>query len=160
MLVKELTQNDWPMVREIYLAGLNTGNASFETTAPEWEAWDNNHLKHSRLVAEAKGKIVGWGALSSVSGRCVYGGVAEVSVYIAQEARGKGIGEELLKALIESSESHQFWTLQSGIFQENEPSINLHEKCGFRMVGYRERIAQRNGVWHNVVLMERRSEHV
>jgi L-amino acid N-acyltransferase YncA len=160
MLIRELTQEDWPMVREIYLDGLATGNASFETSAPEWEAWNGDHLKHSRLVAEADGKILGWAALSPVSGRCVYGGVAEVSVYVSAEVRGKGIGAELLNTLIKTSEENGIWTLQSGIFQENEPSIKLHEKCGFRVLGYREKIGQRDGVWRNVVLMERRSKVV
>lgn len=146
------------MVKEIYLAGLATGNASFETAAPEWEAWDNSHVKHSRLVAEVDDKIAGWAALSPVSGRCVYGGVAEVSVYVSDTARGKGLGAMLLNALIENSESNGIWTLQSGILQENEASIRLHEKCGFRTIGYREKLGQLNGVWRNVVLMERRSK--
>lgn len=157
MLIRELTQQDWSLVKEIYLAGLATGNASFETQAPEWEAWDSNHLKHSRLVVEDESKVIGWAALSPVSGRCVYGGVAEVSIYVAEAGRGKGTGTRLLNALTDSSERHAIWTIQSGIFQENEPSIKLHEKCGFRVIGYREKIGKLNGIWRNVVLMERRS---
>ncbi|MFD2164212.1 GNAT family N-acetyltransferase [Paradesertivirga mongoliensis] len=157
-MVRELTQNDWPDVKEIYLAGLATGNASFETSAPEWETWDNSHLKHSRLVAEVNAEIAGWAALSPVSGRCVYGGVAEVSVYVSGAARGKGIGATLLNALIANSELNGIWSLQSGILQENEASIRLHEKCGFRTIGYREKPGQLNGVWRNVILMERRSK--
>lgn len=157
-MVRDLTPNDWPAVKEIYLSGLATGNASFETAAPEWEAWDNSHLQHSRLAAEANHEILGWAALSPVSGRCVYGGVAEVSVYVSDAARGKGLGAALLNALIESSEVNGIWTLQSGILQENEASIKLHEKCGFRTVGYREKLGRLNGVWRNVVLMERRSK--
>jgi len=160
MLIREFTEQDWPAVKNIYLVGLATGNASFETSAPEWEAWNGGHSKHSRLVAETDGKILGWVALSPVSGRCAYGGVAEVSVYVSKEARGKSIGAELLKALIAASEENGIWTLQSGIFEENEASIRLHQKCGFRTIGYRERIGQRDGVWRNVVLLERRSNVV
>lgn len=157
MLIRELTKQDWPSVKGIYLAGLATGNASFEINAPEWEVWDSNHLKHSRLVAEDEYKVIGWAALSPVSGRCVYGGVAEVSIYVAEAGRGKGTGTRLLNALIESSELHGIWTIQSGIFQENEPSIKLHKNCGFRVIGYREKIGKLNEIWRNVVLMERRS---
>lgn len=157
MQIREMTATDWPEVKNIYLAGLATGNASFETTAPEWEVWDSGHLKHSRLVAQLQENISGWAALSPVSGRFVYGGVAELSVYVSAANRGKGIGAELLNALIKSSEANGIWTLQSGIFSENEGSIALHKKSGFRLVGVREKIGQREGIWRNVVLMERRS---
>ena len=123
-------------------------------------AWNREHLQHSRWVAETNEEVAGWAALSSVSGRCVYVGVAELSVYISEAARGRGLGSALLKAVIESSEANGIWTLQSGILQENEPSIKLHNKLGFRVVGIRERIGQRDGVWRNVVLMERRSKVV
>lgn len=158
MFIRNLTVQDWPAVKEIYLSGLATGNASFETQAPEWEVWNMKHISHSRLVYEDAGQITGWTALSAVSDRCVYGGVAEVSIYIFEQGRGKGIGVKLLNALIAESERHGIWTLQSGIFQENKSSIRLHEKCGFRTIGYREKIGQLNGVWRNVILMERRSK--
>jgi phosphinothricin acetyltransferase len=158
MLIRKLISPDWPLVKDIYLSGLATGNASFATNAPDWDSWDNGHLQHSRVVVELDGKVVGWAALSPVSGRCVYAGVAELSIYISEEVRGKGIGKTLLNEVIKSSETEGIWTLQSGIFKENEASIKLHQKCGFRIVGVRERIGQRDGIWRDVVLMERRSE--
>lgn len=148
---------NWPSVRAIYLEGIATRDATFETDAPEWEAWDKSHLKHCRFVVHAAGQVVGWAALSPVSGRKVYAGVAEVSIYVAESARGLGIGKTLLRTLIEASEKAGIWTLQGGIFPENEQSIFLHKSCGFRIVGRRERIGKMNGVWRDVVLMERRS---
>lgn len=155
-----MTAAVWPAVQEIYKQGIDTGMATFETEVPEWEQWDGNHLEHSRLVAERDGTILGWGALSAVSDRCVYGGVAEVSIYIAEAARGYGLGKELLTALITHSEQNDIWTLQAGIFAENEVSIALHEKCGFRAVGRRERLGQLHGNWKDVMLLERRSNKV
>ena len=151
---------DWDAVRAIYREGIVTGNATFETDAPAWEAWDKGHLRACRLVARAGGRVMGWAALSPVSGRCVYAGVAEVSVYVSASARGQGIGKALLGALVEESERAGLWTLQAGIFPENMASIVLHRAHGFREVGRRERIGQMNGVWRDVVLMERRSKAV
>lgn len=150
----------WEQVRTIYESGIATGNATFQTSAPSWEEWDKAHTQHCRLVAIENDIILGWAALTPVSGRCVYAGVAEVSVYVAETARGKGTGSKLMQALISESEDHGFWTLQAGIFPENVASIRLHEQHGFRQVGYREKIGQMNGVWRNTVLMERRSNVV
>lgn len=150
---------DWPAVRAIYLEGIATGNATFEQTTPEWEKWDAGHLRVARIVARSDaGDVVGWAALSGVSSRCVYAGVAEVSVYVAQSARGRGVGQRLLARLISDSEADGIWTLQAGIFPENAASISLHERAGFRIVGQRERLGQMNGRWRDVVLMERRSQ--
>ncbi|RSK38797.1 GNAT family N-acetyltransferase [Hymenobacter perfusus] len=158
MTILPLLEAHWPAVKAIYEAGMATGNATFETQAPAWEAWDKAHLGHSRLVAmDETGTVLGWAALSPVSGRCVYGGVAEISIYIAAEARGQGVGRQLLQALIAESEAHGIWTLQAGTFQENTASIGLHTQAGFRVIGYRERIGQHHGVWRNTVQMERRS---
>jgi L-amino acid N-acyltransferase YncA len=148
----------WPSVKKIYEEGIATGNATFQTAAPEWEEWDAAHVKNSRLVAVEKNEILGWAALTAVSGRCVYAGVGEISVYVAAAARGKGIGKKLLQALIEESEKNNFWTLQAGIFTENKSSIKIHEDCGFRIIGSREKIGQMNGVWRDTLLMERRSK--
>ncbi|MCB2379050.1 N-acetyltransferase family protein [Hymenobacter sp. BT635] len=156
-----LTEAHWPAVRAIYEQGIATGNATFQTEAPEWDAWNTGHLAHSRLVAEAAdGQIVGWAALTPVSGRCVYAGVAEISVYVAAAARGHGVGRQLLQALVAESEQHGIWTLQAGIFPENAASVRLHEAAGFRVVGQRERIGQMHGVWRDTVLLERRSATV
>jgi L-amino acid N-acyltransferase YncA len=150
----------WDEVARIYAQGIATGNATFETEVPSWEAWDASHLADHRLVALRDGEIAGWAALSPVSDRCVYGGVAEESVYVAEEARGQGVGGELLEALIASSESAGIWTIQTGIFPENEASVRLHERVGFRIVGTRERLGRHNGVWRDVLLLERRSPNV
>jgi L-amino acid N-acyltransferase YncA len=155
-----MEEEDWPAVAQILREGIATGNATFETTVPEWEEWDRAHLRDCRLVARAGDRIVGWAALSPVSNRCVYGGVAEVSVYVAARAWGQGIGTLLLRALVEASEGAGIWTLQAGIFPENVASIRLHEACGFRKVGIRERLGQMDGVWRDVVLLERRSHTV
>jgi phosphinothricin acetyltransferase len=160
LVTEELRPEDWPAVRAIYEEGIATGNATFETQVPDWEDWDANHLQDCRLVARMGGQIVGWGALSPVSGRCVYAGVTEVSVYVAAAARGQGIGKRLLRALIAVSEQQGIWTLQAGVFPENEASIALHKSCDFRKVGTRARIGQLKGVWRDVVLLERRSEIV
>jgi L-amino acid N-acyltransferase YncA len=160
MPILPLLPEHWPAVKAIYESGLATGNASFQTSAPTWEEWDAAHLKHSRLVAVQDNKVRAWATLTPVSGRCVYAGVAEVSVYVAPLSRGLCIGEELLQALIEESEKNGLWTLQAGIFPENTASLRLHEKCGFRVIGTREKIGQMNGIWRDTVLLERRSKTV
>ena len=152
-----MTASDWDAVRAIYLEGIATGNATFEKSAPDWERWNAGHLQHCRLLARAAGEALGWAALIPVSGRCVYGGVAEVSVYVAQRARGRGIGRQLLSELVAASERNGIWTLQAGIFPENQASIALHQRAGFRVVGVRERLGSMDGRWRDVVLMERRS---
>jgi phosphinothricin acetyltransferase len=152
-----MTAADWPSVRAIYREGIATGNATFERSAPEWDLWDAGHLPVCRLVARAAGRPVGWAALSRVSARPVYAGVAEVSVYVAEAARGAGVGSALLTALIKEADRSGFWTLQAGIFPENRASLAVHEKAGFRVVGIRERLGAMDGRWRDVVLMERRS---
>jgi L-amino acid N-acyltransferase YncA len=160
MPISPLLSQHWPSVKAIYEAGLATGNASFQTSAPSWEEWDAAHLKHSRLVSTLDNHVIGWAALTPVSGRCVYAGVAEVSVYVHPNSHGLGIGEELLLQLITESENNGIWTLQAGIFPENRPSLRIHEKCGFRQVGFREKIGQMHGIWRDTVLLERRSKTV
>lgn len=155
--VDSMVEADWPQVAAIYQEGIDTRLATFETAVPPWETWDAAHIAAGRLVARGDGRVLGWAALSPVSNRCVYAGVAEVSVYVAAAARGRGVGRALLTALVTSAEAAGLWTLQAGIFRENAASIALHEACGFRIVGYRERLGQLNGVWHDVILMERRS---
>lgn len=153
-----LEPGHWPQVKSIYEEGIQTGNATFQQQAPEWENWNEDHLPHSRIVAFDNDEVAGWAALSPVSERCVYAGVAEVSVYVAEKFRGKKIGTLLLKQLIAQSEINGIWTLQSGIFPENVASIKLHEANGFRVVGYREKVGQMNGVWRDTILLERRSQ--
>jgi len=156
-VIDSLLTQDWELVRAIYLEGMATGQATFETEAPDWERWDAGHLPQCRIVARSSDGILGWAALSPVSRREVYAGVAEVSVYVAASARGAGVGGALMRALIEASELHGVWTLQSSIFPENHASVALHLKHGFREVGRRERIARRHGVWRDTVVLERRS---
>jgi phosphinothricin acetyltransferase len=156
-LVTPMTADDWPAVREIYAEGIATGNATFEKSPPGYEVWDGSHLRACRLAARAGDEVVGWAALSPASGRCVYAGVAEVSVYVRENARGRGIGLALLRALVEESERAGLWTLQAGIFPENTASIDIHGKAGFRIVGVREKLGAMDGRWRDVVLMERRS---
>ena len=157
MIIRAMTQQDWPQVAQIYEEGISTGIATFQSDIPTYSAWNNSHIESCRLVAEENGEILGWTSLSPVSSRCVYAGVCEVSVYVANSAKRKGIGSGLLNALITESEKQSIWMLQSGIMQNNVASIRLHEKCGFRMVGYRERIGKDiNGNWRNTVLMEHR----
>jgi phosphinothricin acetyltransferase len=151
------SERHWPAVRAIYLEGIATGLATFETSAPEWRTWDEGHLGCCRLVAIDGDDVLGWAALSPVSKRAVYRGVTEVSVYVAERARGRGVGGRLLAALIAESEAAGIWTLQAAIFAANRHSIHVHERAGFRIVGTRERIGCRDGIWHDVVLMERRS---
>lgn len=154
--IRSLTAEDWPAVSSIYQEGIGTGLATFETATPTWADWDKRHLPRARFVAASE-CVIGWAALTPVSSRPVYGGVAEISVYVAGDWRGKGVGRELLEALITESENHHIWTLQASIFPENEASMKLHQRAGFRVVGTRERIAQLNGAWRDTVLMERRS---
>lgn len=159
--VRPLGPADWPRVSEIYRQGIETGHATFELEVPSWDAWDSGRIEEPRLVVETeKLGVVAWAALSQVSTRHVYRGVAEHSIYVADEARGSGIGKLLLTALVEKSEIAGFWTLQTGIFPENQPSIALHEAVGFRVIGVRERIGSHHGKWRDVVLMERRSDRV
>lgn len=157
MQVEPLQPQDWPAVRDIYAEGIATGNATFETQVPDWDVWDANHLPHCRFVAREGERIVGWAVLSPVSRRAAYAGVAEVSVYVAETARGRDVGKALLQALVAAAEDAGIWTLQGSIFPENRASLALHQACGFRIVGRRERIAQLHGVWHDTVLVERRS---
>jgi phosphinothricin acetyltransferase len=156
-VIGSMRPQDWDFVRAIYLEGITTGHATFETEAPDWERWDAGHLPQCRLVARNGDVVLGWAALSLVSRREVYAGVAEVSVYVAASARGLGVGGALMRALIEASELHGVWTLQSSIFPENHASVALHLKHGFREVGRRERIARHHGVWRDTVVLERRS---
>jgi phosphinothricin acetyltransferase len=156
-VIGSMRPQDWDFVRAIYLEGIATGQATFETEAPDWERWDAGHSPQCRLVARNGDVVLGWAALSLVSRREVYAGVAEVSVYVAASARGLGVGGALMRALIEASELHGVWTLQSSIFPENHASVALHLKHGFREVGRRERIARHHGVWRDTVVLERRS---
>lgn len=156
--IEPMLPQDWPAVRTIYLEGIATGNATFEQTPPQWEKWDAGHLPGARIVARSdEGDVLGWAALSAVSSRCVYAGVAEVSIYVAGRYRGRGVGGRLMARMIAESEAEGIWTLQAGIFPENRASIALHERAGFRIVGRRERLGQMNGQWRDVLLMERRS---
>jgi phosphinothricin acetyltransferase len=155
--ITALTPEHWPAVRAIYEEGIATGNATFEETAPDWDQWNAKHHTHSRLVAIDSEGVTGWVALSPVSPRYVYRGVAEVSIYIASRARGRGVGRALMAAVIAASEAAGIWTLQSGIFPENTASIHLHASCGFRRIGERERVGCLAGRWRSTVLMERRS---
>jgi len=151
---------DWPVVARIYGEGIDTGNATFETEVPDWSAWDAAHLESCRLVVEEGDEVVAWAALTPVSRRHVYRGVAEHSIYVSPRVRGRGVGRELLSALIADSEDVGIWTLQTAIFPENEASIALHTTVGFRIVGTRERVGSHHGRWRDVVLMERRSRRV
>ncbi|HLW83607.1 MAG TPA: GNAT family N-acetyltransferase [Candidatus Sulfotelmatobacter sp.] len=161
--ITALNPEDWAEVRKIYREGIATGNATFETELPDWEKWDRAHRPDCRLVArepvnqEPERAVLGFAALSAVSARRVYKGVAEVSVYMAESARGRGIGKALLQALVNESELHGIWTLQAGIFPENVASLALHKSCGFREVGIRRRIGKLGETWRDVLLLERRS---
>jgi L-amino acid N-acyltransferase YncA len=158
--VEPMRADDWPEVSRIYAEGIATGHATFETQIPTWSAWDAAHRSDCRLVVRDGAALLGWAALSPVSGRCVYGGVAEVSVYVCRAARQRGVGKALLTALIEDSERSGIWTLQAGVFPENEASLRLHRAAGFRDIGRRERIGRLSGVWRDVLLLERRSTRV
>lgn len=158
VLIEAMEPAHWSAVREIYREGIETGQATFETAVPTWEAWNSGHRPDCRLIALIDNQIVGWAALSPVSKRQVYNGVAEVSIYIAASARGQGIGKTLMHTLVTCSEEAGIWTLQSSVFPENEVSVALHQAFGFRIVGKRERIAQMHGSWRDTVLLERRSK--
>lgn len=158
--IRPLLPADWPAVEAIYAAGIATGNATFETEPPTWDEFDAAKLPGQRLVAVGGTGVIGWAAATGVSDRCVYAGVAEHSVYVAPDQFGKGVGAALLGALIARTEAAGIWTLQSGIFPENTASLALHERCGFRIVGTRERVGKHNGVWRDVVFVERRSQTV
>lgn len=160
MTIEKMLPGDWEQVASIYLEGINTGNATFETQCPPWEVWDEKHRKECRLVARENEKVLGWAALSSVSARPVYFGVCEVSIYVSDKYKGKGAGSLLMEALIDESETHGIWLLQASIFPENKSSIHLHEKFGFRTVGIREKIGKMDGVWRDTVILERRSKNV
>ena len=151
---------DWEQARFIYLEGIETQHATFETEAPDWERWNASHLPDCRLTARAGRDVIGWAALSPISKRSVYAGVAEVSVYVSESFRGQGIGQALLEALITCSEKHGLWTLQAGIFPENVSSLAIHKRCGFREVGRRASLGKHHGKWRDVILLERRSKVV
>lgn len=156
-----MTSEDWTSVSKIYAEGISTGFATFESNVPDYKSWNNAHITACRLVAEKNGKILGWAALSPVSSRCVYGGIGEVSVYIAAESRGHGVGKALLYKLIEESEAAGYWTIQSGIFPENIASIKLHEKVGFRFIGKREKVGKtQEEIWKDNLLFEKRSKKI
>ena len=159
-IIREMEPNDWEQVREIYLEGLATGQASFETDAPGWEEWNQSHHKHSRVVVSLEGRVIAWAALAPVSSRECYAGVAEASLYVTHSYRGKGVGKKLLQALIEASERNGIWSLYGATFPENIDSIRMQMACGFRVVGRRERIAQLHGVWRDTLITERRSKVV
>jgi L-amino acid N-acyltransferase YncA len=154
--VEPLRADDWPAVAAIFAEGIATRNATFETVTPSWDEWDGSHLPEHRLAVRENETVLGWAALSPYSHRSAYAGVAEVSVYVAAAARGRGVGRSLLEALVASARAGGLWTLQAGIFPENEASIALHRALGFREVGVREQIGRLDGVWRDVVLLELR----
>ena len=156
-IIDPLTPADWEHVCAIYFEGIATGQATFETDAPTWSEWDASHLSLPRLVARANNRVIGWAALSSVSRRLCYAGVAEVSLYVRGNCQGQGVGKALLRAIIAESETHGIWTLQGSTFPENTASLRLQERCGFRVVGRRERIARHHGGWRDTIITERRS---
>ena len=158
--LRPMTECVWPEVKRIYEEGIATGEATFETQVPDWTKWNASHIETCRIVAVNPEEILGWAALSRVSTRHVYRGVAEVSVYVSESARGKGIGRLLMNGLVSASEDEGIWTLQASVFPENSPSVKLHESCGFRIVGRRERIAWLNGKWRDTCLLERRSSRI
>ena len=155
--LRQLEADDWPAVRDIFRQGIRSGLATFEVEAPSWEDWDAAHHTEHRLVAEIGDRIVGWATLAPVSSRRVYGGVTEDSVYVADDAQGQGIGGALLSALVAAAEAAGIWTIEAGIFPENGASIAVHQRCGFRIVGVREKLGRRDGLWRDVLLLERRS---
>lgn len=160
MEIINIEEKHYPEIRRIYLDGIATGNATFQKEAPSWIVWDKSHLKDCRILLIDDKEVLGWATLTPVSSRCIYAGVAEVSVYVDTSQRGKGIGKKLLQELIKHSEAIGLWTLQSGIFPENKSSIKIHKHCGFRIVGYREKIGNMKGIWRDNIIMERRSKFV
>lgn len=158
MKLELISESNYPQVATIYLEGLKTGMATFETEAPDWNKWNTSHLKFGRIAFSDNNQLLGWAALSPVSSRCVYGGVAEVSIYVAEKFRGKGIGKKLMQELIKVSEENAIWTLQAGIMKANEGSIQMHIKSGFRVIGYREKIGKLHDTWLDNVILERRSK--
>lgn len=160
MNIRSFRKEDWSQVKDIYEQGIATGQATFETSAPSFEKWESTIASNLCLVAEDEKGIQGWCKISNVSDRCVYSGVGEVSVYVRDESRGKGVGKLLLQAMIKESESKGYWTLSAGVFPENIPSLHLHQSVGFHEVGIRQRIGKLNGVWRDVVLLERRSQNI
>jgi len=159
-MIRTLKQSDAAVVIDIYQQGLDGGEASFETTAPQWQVWDRKYHPFGRLIREQDGQVQGWAALAPVSARECYRGVAEVSVYVASNHLGKRVGQDLMTALVEISEDNGIWSLYSSIFAENKATLRLHLRHGFREVGFRERIAQQDGRWRNTVILERRSTRV
>ncbi len=158
VIIETMANESWETVQRIYNAGIATKNATFQTEAPAWESWDQSHRKDCRLIARIDNQVAGWAALSNVSSRCVYAGVAEVSIYIDPVFRGMGVGDQLMKQLIKESEQNGLWTLQAGIFPENKASIALHLKNGFRILGTREKIGKMDDIWRDTVMLERRSK--
>jgi phosphinothricin acetyltransferase len=157
ILIDRMDTKDWSAVQAIHREGIATGNASFERDVPEWEQWDRSHLPVCRLVARSDREVVGWAALSPASSRCFYSGVVEESIYVKASERNRGIGKALLRALVDESERQGFWTLLARIFPENQASVGVHLSLGFHVVGVHQRLGQMNGVWRDVLLMERRS---
>jgi L-amino acid N-acyltransferase YncA len=158
IIIQPLTEDKWKDVSRIYKSGIATGNATFEKQVPDWKTWDKSHRKDCRFIALTGVHVAGWAALSNVSGRCVYAGVAEISIYVDADSRGQGVGDKLMNSIIKESESVGIWTLQAGIFPENTASVKLHERHGFRIIGVRERIGKMDGKWRDTVIMERRSK--
>ena len=155
-----MKKDDWISVAEIYRQGIESGNATFQSDIPTWEEWNSGHINTCRIVASLDNEIAGWAALTPVSGRCVYTGVAEVSVYVSNQFKGQKIGTRLLERLISESEKEGYWTLQASIFQENKASLKIHYNLGFRNVGFREKIGKMNDIWRDTILLERRSKKV
>ncbi len=158
--IVHMEDSDGPEVLAIYEEGIGTGYSTFETSVPSWEEWKAAHLMECCFVAKAEGALLGWVSLSSTSSRKCYAGVAEVSLYVRESARRQGIGMALLEKIISESEARGFWTLQGATFPENKASLRLQARCGFRVIGYRERVAKRDGAWRNSILTERRSPKV
>lgn len=159
-MVREMYPKDSKKILEIYGMGLITRNATFETNIPTWEEWNSKHLKHSRFVYIENEEVLGWIALSPVSSRKVYSGVAEISVYVDTKFSGRGIGSKLMEEAISSSELNGIWTLHASVFPENQATVRLHKNYGFRMIGTREKIAQLDGIWRDTILLERRSKRI
>ncbi len=156
----KMIETDWPNVKSIYIEGIASGNATFDEELPSWDVWNRSYLTACRIVVKEAGRIVGWAALQPISSKKALAGVAELSIYLGASSRGKGIGSRLMAYVIAESEANGFWTLQSGVFLENIASIHLHHKAGFRNVGVRQRIGKLNGVWRDIILLERRSNTV